>query len=159
MKEVIISFEVAKLAKEKGFNAPTLFFYFKNFQAGLDYILINQFGETQFGKIENVDNHNKEGYYINRYSAPSQSLLQKWLREEYGLFVLVTDVVKSNLPERKEKLNWYCEIYNVDDFNIRIKNDKNAFYFDTYEAALEAGLSQALKLIKDEEMEKSPNGH
>lgn len=69
--EALISFKTAKLAKEKGFNCPTNYFYYKD-ENDLD---IGD-GDIEFIEI----NHNA---YDNFYSVPTQSILAKWLKKEY----------------------------------------------------------------------------
>ena len=107
MEDTLITFETAKLAKEKGFK-----------------IKGNQAGFTM-NKPECLD-------------FPTQSLLAKWLREEYNIYV--TSQI-GNL-----------DFINTYHYDIRYI-DKNKFIckvkgnFKTYEEALEAGLQEALKLI------------
>ena len=137
MKEQLINFETAKLAKEKGFNVETLHFYCKN--RTCDYIKtpykysfeVNANQETLInGEIDNF------GYGIT-WSAPTQSLLQKWLREVHKMFVTV------NAKGVIDEIVWYNNV------TIRTKKDhKFENYHKTYEEALGIGLYQALKLIK-----------
>ena len=65
------------------------------------------------------------------YSAPTQALLQRWLREEYNIDIFIE--------------SGYCYI---------IQNEKTkiieTFLFPTYEEALEEGLLSALKMIRKE---------
>lgn len=87
MREEIITFETAKLAKEKGFNIPSL-----------DY-------------------------------ATTQSLLQKWLREEHNINIIP--------PLYYSGKGYLCSV---------VSTPKIKFY-KTYESALENKLQEALKLI------------
>jgi hypothetical protein len=107
MKEELITFETAKLAKEKGFDLN---------------------GHT------------------NDEVSPTQSLLQKWLREVHKinvesnylpnipgyrcLFVPMTDKISM-----EEKYKLFSKYYG-----------RNTH--DSYEEALEEGLQEALKLIE-----------
>jgi len=80
----------------------------------------------------------------NCYPAPYQAELQEWLRNKHGIIVLVE----------------YCKFYEVpwsaciqklqDDF---IEDYHN---FTNYEEALEQGLQEALKLIKNEQYDENP---
>jgi len=115
MKEQLITFETAKLAKEKGF--PKL--------------EINGYPQIASG-------YTKEGietivldksYY---YQSPTQSLLQKWLREVHKI-----DVWCERFST-EESWIWQCPKAN----RTRILD---SYY--TYEEALEKGLQEALKLI------------
>ena len=74
--------------------------------------------------------------YFETFSAPTQSLLQKWLREEHNIFAYC-------LPcEHNKGWYWQITIFPEDcitDFEL----EKNK----SYEQALEDGLFEALKLI------------
>ena len=121
MKEELIAFDTAKLAKEKGFNIPCNDFYdlYDNpNNKNLSYSL--------------KDNWND----YKSYSAPTQSLLQKWLREVHEIYVITRPYKMS------DKYKFFVTISSNED-NPTFENK-----FDTYEEALEKGLQKALKLIK-----------
>ena len=137
MKEELVTFDTAKLAKEKGFNEPVLAIYSGN---QLGYI---QEGDTLFKKW----NHCTDA----TYSAPTQSLLQKWLREVHNIDVVIS-------PERyKNGVNYMVQAQKWDlNANEEIHPNfvvKGSYWFNdnhehpTYEEALEKGLQEALKLI------------
>lgn len=69
----------------------------------------------------------------NNVQLPTQSLLQKWLREVHNIEVYVTPV-----KEITNDFKYYQWMIHTISFGIH----------DTYEKALEAGLIEALKLIK-----------
>jgi hypothetical protein len=130
MKEVLITFDTAKLAKEKGFDWKTAWRY-----QGDDHDIVG-------GALYN---HNcleeQKLWNIKLYSAPTQSFLQKWLREKYNLHIEI--ILKSSG-------------YKCDGVFMKVKNKKiimigNPFSlieFNSYEEALEIGLQEGLKLIK-----------
>ena len=125
MIEELVSFEIAKLAKEKGFY---------DLYAGftIDGKLIPMQQTAQF--IEDI-----------YYSAPTQSLLQKWLREVHNIWV---EPKIYDGPTQREKVFGYL-ILNTkweDDEEVRFVETKAEW--NTYELALEEGLKQALKLIE-----------
>lgn len=66
MKEQIISFETAKLAKGKGFNLPTKAYYGKT--GNLHYPQIQK-GLVNWNKSES-------------YSAPTKSQLEEWEKQQ-----------------------------------------------------------------------------
>lgn len=70
------------------------------------------------------------------YAAPTQSLLQRWLREEKGEII----EMKHSDSTESWRLFWSWRIYNNLGFIIRIGNT-----FDTYELALEDALKYALE--------------
>ena len=131
MEEQLITFETAKLAKDKGFKEFSYACYKE------DGILEN---------LNNIWHYGCEGgmeldewfYDYNNYkhkkliSAPTQSLLQKWLREEYSIQVMVTSHNHA----------WVAIVENAFTPYKWINN------FNSYENALEQGLLEALKLIK-----------
>ncbi len=94
MKEKLVTFETAKLAKEKGFNIPSRYYYNQKHNK-IDYDL----HEAQV-----VD-----GTYVNSfvnlldYPAPTQSLLQKWLRERHRIDVTIQPFQFSRLKDPEYK--------------------------------------------------------
>jgi hypothetical protein len=119
MTDEYITKETAILAKEKGFNN------------GCSYL----WGEyEEYEGMHHTDNYNQMND-AKQFSAPTQSLLQRWLRETHKIhigidydnngwaFFFLTDLSHSN--------------------NISWSKD-----YETYELALEAGLQKALNEIK-----------
>jgi hypothetical protein len=105
MKEQLITFKTAKLAKEKGFSLGRH-----------DYPRYDPSGDFQYIN------------YTIGISAPTQSLLQKWLREKKNIFVYC-------MPTMNNK-SWHNNIAS-----------HNPSFIGTYEEALEISLQEALKLI------------
>ena len=118
MEEQLVSFEVAKLTKEKGFdwgNHQTIY--------------------SPSGKELHYD---ESGYSPKVYIlAPTQSLLQKWLRDTFGWNIEI------KTPDGKKGM-WLYEIHKVHGIGDYSKLN---CAFPTYEEALEAGLLETLKLI------------
>ena len=122
IEEQYVSFETAKLAKEKGF-VPNV--------------------ERLSGSAYDVNGYLYVGYYIPvpidvLCYAPTQSTLGKWLREEYDIHVL--------------PLFWETKGDHYCDYTYDIKRPmedvtEKTLWFDRYEEAMEAGLKEALKLI------------
>jgi hypothetical protein len=130
MKDQLISFETAKLAKGKGFpqnqyeaakdNSSA---YYPEFIDGTGNISLNH-------ALFNIQ------YCLA--IAPTQSLLQKWLREKRKLIIL--PLFNENTEE------YYCrcvckETTGFEYYLVTYSEKK------TYEEALEIGLQEALKLI------------
>lgn len=121
--EEICTYEVCKLAKEKGFPLQKV---------------IKQDGRAFFYELPQSHPYwaNCDAWYI-----PTQSLLQRWLREEKGIVVEVMCLPTtrtSSKYEYKRHLFWgsdghYLEGEYGDDI------------FDTYELALEDALKYALE--------------
>lgn len=110
MKEELISFETAKLAKEKGFS-------------------------------EIIFEGDGKGNLTGIHKAPTQSLLQTWLRKNHGIHIKIeAPIISENV--------WHYALYYHDKFNkdwnlIRDAGGVNK----SYERVLESGLQKALKLI------------
>lgn len=142
MKEQLIAFETAKLAKEKGFDIHNDFLYCEKYglcQIGEETLSIFEHPETdRFEVIYDCNNEFDEG---DRFYAPTQSLLQRWLREIHGIYVESYHDLTANGKGIQYYTNWGF-----------IKDHAGGGYDEyndwrTYEEALEKGLQEALKLI------------
>jgi len=139
MTEQLISFETAKLAKEKGFDNGSDTFYAKNtvFKSW-DLYVIDDIGGRHYNSKNN-----------SQYEAPTQSLLQKWLRDEHKLHILIH-------PDKMTEYNngelfFNCSVkLNARDYEyaLILRHKSKIAEYNTYEEALEEGLKQSLKLIK-----------
>lgn len=118
--EEICTYEVCKLAKEKGFDVQTFDWY--------DYT-----GNYHKGFIPH-ELHECPRY--KEYYAPSQSLLQRWVREEKGIIIELkySDETESFIPF------WSWQIYNTLGITLEIGEPNT-----TYELALEDALKYALE--------------
>lgn len=123
MEEQLISFETAKLAKDKGFEIQTRQYYMGS-------------GKLFGSNIQ--ENHNNPTFTKGKYSAPRQSLLQKWLRERK------TPIVVS--PET-DFVAWQCYVDHPDLDRVFIY-EINGKPINSYEEVLETGLQAALNLIQ-----------
>ena len=119
LKEKLISFETAILAKEKGFHISS------RGEGMGKRVFIN-------GELVNAIFSSK-----NHIHAPTQSLLQKWLREVHEISIKIDDYYTNSRVRFDYNV---CELGSQEDNPVGI--------FETYEEALEAGLQEALKQIK-----------
>ena len=126
IEEAYVSFETAKLAKEKGFNELCNSDYCKG--------LIN---------YPHADNEytNSQISEDGRISRPTQSLLTRWFREKHNMCVEVYFTAYGFV--------WcICNTNNDEDrYGSGESGPNNAGAWDTYENAKEDGLQEALKLI------------
>lgn len=123
IEEQYITFETAKLAKEKEFDEE-----FENM-----HVWNNFKGEI----LEDVSGYNMKNSHLckNSYSAPTQSLLARWLREKHKMIVSCVFNYETKM--------W---VYFIGNYNNPIsKSDKE---YDSYEEAMEDGLQDALELVK-----------
>jgi hypothetical protein len=117
------TYEVCKLAKEKGFP------------------------QDVFGTCEMKSScYLKDGRYYkdgciypieNAYTAPTQSLLQRWLREEKGYYVY------PFFDNESRRWTWVCRELTGDMWIQLLDFEER--YFDTYELALEDALKYTLE--------------
>lgn len=128
MKEQLITFETAKLAKEKGFKKESFNYYNEKGELLYDNEF-NSFGSFQGTKLDN---------YID---APTQSLFQKWLREVHNIYVDIW----CNASGWGFNLNKTC---GTTIYDFHYIEDTPTGMFKTYEEALEKGLQEALLLIR-----------
>ena len=130
MEDTRVTFETAKLAKEKGFFQETnrLEIPYYNYKGEFKGD-VSDWRIRKYIRGENTSD-------IEFVSAPTQSLLAKWLREEYNIIVLV---------DYEGIDGYYYKFYSYKEGNKNYDaSDKN---YNTYEEALEIGLYQALLLI------------
>ena len=125
MEDTRITFETAKLAKEKRFpqepnrRKVPYYNYKGEFNGDVTDFLRKYLREEDTSDVESV-------------SAPTQSLLAKWLREEHNIHLIA-----------------YKNI-NIDGYDwcfITTDGITNINSYKTYEEAYEIGLQEALKLI------------
>lgn len=130
MKEQLIAYETAVLAKEKGFDYWTEDFFFNGKEEGHwdEGCPVSFDGEDYY-----IIPHDKSKDIVNR---PRQALLQKWLREEKEIYVFVEPITVGI------KYGWKVFLNKGDWTNVH-----ETYLEKTYEKALEEGLKQALELI------------
>ena len=162
MTETLVSYELAVLLKEKGFNIPTQKAYinkilFVNFEESCGesefYFDADDFYENWNYKNSVFDKKGNECIgckldnikWFEACSAPTLSLAQKWLREVHDIEVIPCPRYNN------DNILYYCyevikpKMCSIEDLN------KDMFrgtfdLFNTYEQALEEGLLQGLKL-------------
>lgn len=132
MKEQIVSYEIAMVIKNKGFNVRTEYSYFDYhdvefdfddmghiYEVGVDY----KFGELELSNVYYQD-------IESQYYAPTQSLLQKWLREVHNIHVYVSYEFDSYRS--------YVVVNNVVEYSSSV----GAL---SYEQVLEVALTEAVE--------------
>ena len=133
MREEICTYEVCKLAKEKGLPQD---------ECGVN---IGYYAWDGLRKIHSLVNsfawYNEEYNHDNLYLAATQSLFQRWLREEKKNAISVFwDVLSKAYRYEIVKTIGILEIEVGEKYNY--SNPKG---FDTYELALEDALKYALE--------------
>ena len=169
MKEQLIEFETAKLAKEKGFEEYCHSYYFED-STFKEFILTGTNGyygeEYEFELEEFTKNWNdkwltkkngdrcfgckKKNIYFETFSAPTQSLLQKWLREKHNLDVIPirirnSSIYYSDIQYPSKPYYSQCSQYTEEQTDA----DYNNTLIYSFEKTLEKGLQEALELINN----------
>ena len=135
MKEQLVSFETAKLAKELGFNWKVRTYYGHTCNPHIAYDKEDYSIPVDFNNDDN---------YKGLISAPTQSLLNKWIRDVHKIHIIIRSIDPHNYGS-------YC-VPNIFDISIGYDNPLLYITHKTYEKALEHGLNCALNLIKAKDM-------
>lgn len=112
MKETLIKDYTKKLANDKGFD-------------------INQYIIYSY----------KNGTEESESKGISQSLIQKWLRDNHNIHINVSQVFNASRQIYSVKVN------KVADFGLYNSNFIKCGKYNDYEEALEIGINSALSLI------------
>lgn len=123
--EDYVSFETAKLLKEKGFDVPTKYFFNTN---GLCCQGENSYNWDDDKDVDDV---------CEDYSRPSIYVAMKWLRKEHEIFI-------SPNTSFLYPIRYYCEIFCYGD-NLKTQQDVTTENFESPEEACEAAIKYCLK--------------
>ena len=157
--EQLVEFNIAEIAKKKGFNYSTIYAWYHTPKHRIKY---EKFGEICLRTNGNPFGDYFEGQNWNQYkkhtkiicSAPTQSLLQKWLREIHNIEVDVMRYTYSGGEYQGKCYMWVIDKYDsnynpeTEDPWILETRQSQGYDFKVYEEALEFGLQEGLKLIK-----------
>ena len=119
--EDYVSFETAKLLKEKGFDGWCDHFY--------DF-----YPETGKVQICGCDEHNNSRYE-DEYSMPTLNVACKWLRETYHLHILFEISDPSQINPKYHFIVW----------DTSTQNSYIVDLFDSYEEACEEAIKYCLE--------------
>jgi len=153
MKEQRINFETAKLAKEKRFDWLISGYYVEYLETYESDSPAHQMTKGEIEFINEYMSNNKVGDFSNSnytmYSAPTQSRLQKWLRDVHSIYV--TALPFRNTEDGIELCWYYSLVQDSEELDDILCNEFHLGASDnnyqTYEEALEAGLQVALNYL------------
>lgn len=146
IEEQYVSFEVAKLLKEKGFNEPTLAYAYC--QGMISY----------YSRPKVTDPLSIEA---GRIPLPTQQMAMRWLREVHHIHVCPEYKAFFQEKPRKVYHHWCCNAVGIDRYfrqgvqDIRLLDPDYFFfrscktYHDTYEDACEETIEYCLKHLID----------
>lgn len=118
IKEDYVSFDLAKLLKEKGFDEKCLHWYVAN--------------EPQEGVVER--GFGKNQFYIN---APTQQMARKWLREVH--YIYADPIKQGNYNDCSEYYTWIVACMGIIHRNSSVADKLS------YKEACEAAIKYALE--------------
>jgi hypothetical protein len=128
MTDQLVTKETAVLAKLKGFDGKCF--------AGYNEGITNPLWLHSDGKFESLSYRDKSTVTADCILVPTQSQLQKWLREVHHYHIEIHQIPIH--PRYNFRIIW---IFN----GVQCKSGCG---YESYEECLEAGLVEVLKLIK-----------
>lgn len=132
IKEAYVSFEVAKLLKEKGFDEYGTYFYTLKDEGCEGYKSNRTLGEFA---------HNSDPNLKDRaVSCPTHQMAMKWLREKYNIYISI----QPDFPSDKDYKMYWCWSANILHENC-ISMKGYQCYIETYEEACEAAIKYCLE--------------
>ena len=142
--EDYVSFETAKLLKDKGFNEETAYAYSNNGEL----LRLNHFG------IKDLTNTDCNGYDTWQFpiegvtsiiSAPTLQMATKWLREVHGIYIDMR-ITNHSFSGLFDLIKYY---WVIEDAKIARWKDESTIYkpsgFDKYEEAYDNAIKHYLE--------------
>lgn len=131
IQEDYVSFETAKLLKEKGFNEKLITYYLAAEDKKESYFQIMAFTD------DTVDNNRS----VYCYLAPTLQMTMKWLREVHKIHITIGYAYKADANLTDDYVS-YC--FETENAKTLISYTQNEWY-DTYEQACEAAIKYCLE--------------
>lgn len=128
--EDYVSFETAKLLKEKGFDEKCF------------YCFDDVIGESRLSKLMICNNSELGEHY---YSAPTLQMAMKWLREVHNIHIEVR-ITNHSLSSLIDVPRYYWIIFNAKE--VKWMDESTAhepMSYETVEEACEAGIKYCLE--------------
>lgn len=127
--EDYVSFETAKLLKEKGFDGENRDWY--NTEGFIEEI----------GVDDGIDSTAHEDIFNNVIPAPTLQMAMKWLREKHDQNV----TVKAHNNIARRKTIYYAEVQNLSEPAEKGFCVNGCIFKDTYEEAVEYTIKYCLE--------------
>ena len=134
--EDYVSFQTAKLLKEKGFDEPCQFLYFSKYKQDGDFV--GNFNAKKNSEINEAS-----------YSAPTLQVARKWIKEKYKRHIEVR-ITNNSISDMVNVIRYYWIIFDAETARWM---DESTIYktdgFDTEEQAYESALRHILENIEN----------
>jgi hypothetical protein len=142
IEETYVSLALAKLAREKGFDVHMNGAY-------VEYLRTTEYNTEGTVKIDTDYGWNSmftNNQYYTMYSRPTLELLKAWAMERYEVFIASVPVAFNDTTAFD-----YTLFY---DYKQNLDKQVNSFVdegilFDTYQEAMEAGLTYVLTYVRN----------
>lgn len=140
IEEQYVSIDTARMLKEAGFNVPCRGVY-----------VTDRTGYYEFREYDNKQTTddlcwNTEDGFQYEYLAPTQALAARWLRDGHRIALDV-----AYIPPHSGRDVWQYFVGRMDDMVWPGDFEPSERKYETYEEAFEAGLQEAVKLIKNQQ--------
>ena len=145
ISEDYVSFETAKLLKEKGFDEKCQKVYMHNGQLLWAQIFMEGESFVNNKDIDLVANYNDwitytQGEYA--YLCPTLQMAMKWLREVHNLFIQICIIPHTTITIEQK---YYFFTIHKDRRTLAFRKDFTSEYYFTYEEACEAAIKYCLE--------------
>ena len=138
IEEAYVSFETAKLFKDKGFNQPLL----------TVYITDKEQKEGAFSHMAFSDDTVTNDYSKQIIICPTQQMITRWLREVYNIHVVAFCPI-IDIDTKKLGVTYNVVISMLDNDCLAADTDIEDVEYKSYEDAIESGIKYCLNnLIK-----------
>jgi len=133
IEEAYVSFEVARLLKEKGFDEPLVMTYWGDGTMSAWHIA--------------EENSSSHGGYVH-YTAPTQQMAMRWLREVHNIMITIYHSIESGTLQFVWRVDRFRR--DSDRFIIQDLEGVGDYYTyghdcDAYEEACEAAIRYCLE--------------
>ena len=136
IEEQFVSFDTARMLKEAGFEANLKTMYVEE-------------EKDEWAFWDSGAKRSDYNYFDDTIACPTQALAARWLREKHRIVVDVTFI-----PPSVDGDEWQYFIGEMDDMVWEGDFESSDRKYSTYEEALEAGLQEAIKLIRSKDYEE-----
>jgi hypothetical protein len=130
IQEAYVSFETAKLLKEKGFDENTLMVYMS-------------YGDLcKCNRYDSIRNSNYNDITKNYFecTAPTHQMAIAWLRKKYNIYISIQPDFQS---DKDYKICWCCSVNIL--YENCISTKWYQCYIETYEEATETAIKYCLE--------------
>ena len=130
--EDYVSFEVAKLLRNKGFDIKCRYYYIQTKEMfEIDTKYHTALTTQELSDLQII------GEKEDRYAAPTQAMVMKWLREVHKLYIEITPSSKTN--------EFIVDSYRIDIVTRFFDTIYVSSGYNTYEEACEAAIKYCLE--------------